>query len=92
MHIIMGLGNDVFNELKRTVIKLDDEESQSEVIKSNVSEDLKTLYSEKEHLSVRHSNNTLDKYIAENDLERCNFFHMMKKGQKKLQKKEIFKE
>ena len=63
MHIIMGLGNDVFHELKRTVIKLDDEESQSEVIKSNVSEDLKTLYSEKEHLSVRHSNNTLDKYI-----------------------------
>ena len=44
MHIIMGLGNNVFNELKRTVIKLDNDESESEIIKSNISENLKTLY------------------------------------------------
>ena len=70
MHIIMGLGNDVFNELKKTVINLDNDESDNDVIKFNVAEDIKKLYCEKELLSIRHGNNNLDKYVAENDLER----------------------
>ena len=54
MHIIMRLGKNVFNELKRTVIKLD-----------------------------RHSNNTLYKSIAENDLQRCEYLiSNYEKGQK----------
>ena len=43
MHIIMGLGNDVFNELKKTVINLDNDESDNDVIKFNVAEDIKKL-------------------------------------------------
>ena len=70
MHIIMGLGNDVLNELKKTVINLDNDESDNDVIKFNVTEDIKKLYCEKELLSIRHGNNNLDKYVAENDLER----------------------
>ena len=47
MHKIMGLGNDVFNELKKTVINLDNDESDNDVIKFNVAEDIKKLSCEK---------------------------------------------
>ena len=87
MHIIMGLGNDVINELRRLVIELDEEESESEVqvnqIK-HIEKKLKELYEKKESLEIRHANNALDKYIAENDLERMFFLkekNMRKAGE-----------
>ena len=44
MHIIMGLENYVFNDLKKTVINFDNDESNNDVIKFNVAEDIKKLY------------------------------------------------
>ena len=70
MHIIMGLGNDVLNELKRIVIELDEAEAETQNISRNIEGNLKKLYEEREALETRHANNALDKYIAENDLER----------------------
>ena len=80
----MGLGNDVFNELKKTVINLDNDESDNDVIKFNVAEDIKKLYCEKELLSIRHGNNNLDKYVAENDLEKLPY--MLSKSEKEAEK------
>ena len=73
MHIIMGLGNDVINELKRLVIEMDSEESESDVQVNQmkgIEKWLKELYEKKESLETQHANNALDRYIAENDLER----------------------
>ena len=70
MHIIMGLGNDVLKELKRVVIELDENESESQNILSEIDDNIKNLYDEKEELETRHTDNSLDKVIAENDLER----------------------
>ena len=70
MHIIMGLGNDVLNELKRVVIELDEKEAETQNIHENIERHLKILYEEKESLETRHANNALDKVTAENDLER----------------------
>ena len=76
MHIIMGLGNDVINELKREVNELDEVEAESGLQKSHMNDiqvKLKKLYDEQEILQTQHSNNALDKCIAENDLERIHF-------------------
>ena len=70
MHIIMGLGNTVFNELKKVVIELDGE------VERNVeqSERLKDLYKKKEELDIIFSNYNLDKMILINDSERVEAF------------------
>ena len=72
----MGLGNDVINELKREVNELDEVEAESGLQKSHMNDiqvKLKKLYDEQEILQTQHSNNALDKCIAENDLERTLF-------------------
>ena len=76
MHIIMGLGNDVINELKRIVNELDEVEAKSGSQTNHMYDievKLKKLYDEQETLQTQHSNNALDKCIAENDLERIHF-------------------
>ena len=70
MYIIMGLGNDVINELRRVVRDLDEKESGIQAINKNADERLHKLYEEKESYETKHTNNALDKCIAENDLER----------------------
>lgn len=71
MHIIMGLGNNLFNELKRTVIELDNNENDSQrKHQKSIQIQLKDIYDEKENLSVTHANNSLDKMIVLNDIER----------------------
>ena len=61
MHIIMGLSNDVINELKRLVIEMDAEESESDVQVNQmkgIEKRLKELYEKKESLETQHTNNT----------------------------------
>ena len=70
MHIIMGLGNDVINELKRVVRDLDDKESEVQAVHKTIDEKLQKLHEEREALETKHKNNAHDKYIADNDLER----------------------
>ena len=69
MHIIMGLGNDVVNELKRIVRDLDDKESEVQTMHNNVDEKLQKLHEERETLETNHKNNALDKFIAEHDFQ-----------------------
>ena len=80
MHIIMGLGNTVFNELKKVVIELDGE------VERNVeqSERLKDMYKKKEELDIIFSNYNLDKMILINDSERVEAF--LKGDKKKAEK------
>ena len=51
LHIVMGLGNNLFNELKKQIIKLDeDENEQSDGEKKARAEEIKDLYVEKDEL------------------------------------------
>ena len=84
MHTIMGLGNDTFNDLKTNVIELDNTETETEHNNKDIVEELKTLYKEKESLSVKHGNNALDKYIAENDLQKLP--HLLKNNETEAEK------
>ena len=52
------------------MIELDEAEAETQNISRNIEGNLKKLYEEREALETRHANNALDKYIAENDLER----------------------
>ena len=67
----MGLGNNVFNELKLNVINLDIKENQIEnSFQKEIQEHLKQLYEEKEILDKASSNNNLAKMVILNDFER----------------------
>ena len=71
MHIIMGLGNVLFNELKRVVEELDKSENNyNSEHHANISKEIKDLYEEKENLETLHANYNLDKMINNNDTER----------------------
>jgi len=71
MHIIMGLGNDVFNELRRIVVELDEKETNKKDESQNaMREKLKMLYEELENIKSLRSNNYLAKMVIMNDLER----------------------
>jgi hypothetical protein len=71
MHIIMGLGNNLFNELQRKVIELDKEETNDDQVhQAELKEKLKELYAEKDILSAKHANYNLDKMVALNDTDR----------------------
>ena len=70
MHIIMGLGNDVLNELKRIVRDLDEKESEVQTMHKDIAEKLQKLHEERETLETKHANNALDKFIAEHDFQR----------------------
>ena len=69
MHILIGLGNDVVNELKRIVRDLDEKESKVQTMHNNVDEKLQKLHEERETLETNHTNNALDKFIAEHDFQ-----------------------
>ena len=71
MHIVMGLGNSVFNELKRAVRDLDSGDKISSKEKElRQTQNLKILHDEKEELDIIFSNYNLDKMILINDRER----------------------
>ena len=73
MHIIMGLANDVLKELKKDVIKCDDEEKPNEGFDDHhnkVQENLLKMYSEVEDLEAQLSNTSLSKMVIQNDLKR----------------------
>jgi len=84
MHIIMGLGNDTFYDLKSTVIGLDNTETENQTTNNNIVEELKNLYEEKESISVKNGNNALEKYIAENDLKKLP--HLLENNEKEAEK------
>ena len=50
--------------------KLDESESDTHYILDEIVDSLKILYEEKEELETKHTNNSQDKVVAENDLER----------------------
>ena len=67
----MGLGNNVFNELKRQIIELDNKENEIENdLQRGMQDQLKQLYEEKESLENESSNYNLAKMVVINDLER----------------------
>ena len=67
----MGLGNSVFNELKRAVRDLDSGDKISSKEKElRQTQNLKNLHDEKEELDIIFSNYNLDKMILINDKER----------------------
>ena len=71
MHIIMGLGNNVFNELKRVVMELDSEETGNEnPHQLNIRNQIKDAYEEQENICAMIANYNLDKMIALNDVKR----------------------
>ena len=71
MHIVMGLGNSVFNELKRAVRDLDSGDKISSKEKElRQTQNLKILHDEKEELDIIFSNYNLDKMILINGRER----------------------
>ena len=70
----MGLGNNVFNELKTNIIDLDKQENQSQNnFQIQIQQHLKQLYEEKELLDKASSNNNLAKMVVINDFERLKF-------------------
>ena len=81
MHIVMGLANDVLKELKKDVIKCDEEEKVDEGFDDNhkqaVQENLIKMYSEVEDLEAQLSNTSLAKMVILNDLKRV---ALLKKG------------
>ena len=81
MHTIMGLGNSVFNELKRVVIELDSGDLVKNVeMEAEKKASLEAMYEQKEELDVIFSNYNLDKMILINDSERV---ECLLKGDKK---------
>ena len=71
MHIIMGLGNSVFKDLKRVTIEMDEEEFNfnSESHKESEKE-VVILYARKAKLAAIHANYSLDSMILLNDTKR----------------------
>ena len=71
MHIVMGLGNLVFKELKRLTIELDEKESNfSSESHKTAEEELLLLYERKNTLSTIHANYSLNSMIILNDMKR----------------------
>ena len=70
LHIIMGLGNNVFTQLKNEVLKLDETENNVDEMGQRFTEDLKNLYSKKEELENKFSDIQLAHMIIINDLSR----------------------
>ena len=71
MHIIMGLGNLLFKELKRVTIELDEKEVNfnSETHKKAETEVVE-LYERKSKLTAIQANYSLDSMIVLNDMKR----------------------
>ena len=72
MHVIMGLGNQVFNDLNRVVKELDEKENRIEnkEYKAKIKSTLSEKYVEKEEKEDCHANNNLARMVVINDLER----------------------
>lgn len=80
MHVIMGLANDVLKELKKDVIRCDDEEKINEGFDDHhkeVQEKLLKMYSDVEDIEAQLSNTSLAKMVILNDLKRV---PLLKKG------------
>ena len=85
MHIVMGLGNSVFNELKRAVRDLDSGDKISSKEKElRQTQNLKILHDEKEELDIIFSNYNLDKMILINGRERVSALLNGKKEAEKI--------
>ena len=67
---VMGLGNAVFNELKRVVLELGGDQERN--VEQKVT--LKGMYEKKDELDIIFSNYNLDKMILINDSERVEAF------------------
>jgi len=71
MHMVMGLGNNYFGELKTTVIDLDKKETNNDAVHQNeIKEDLVQYYSELEIIKNINSNSCLAQMVLLNDIER----------------------
>ena len=72
MHCIMGLGNQVYNELNRVVKELDEKENgiENKAYKANIESTLSENFDEKEEKEDIHANNNLARMVVINDLER----------------------
>ena len=71
MHMVMGLGNNYFSELKTTVIDLDKKETNNDAVHQNeIKEDLVQYYSELDIIKNINSNICLAQIMLLNDIER----------------------
>ena len=72
MHCVMGLGNQVYNELNRVVKELDEKENRIENkdYKAKIESLLSEKYVEKEEKEDMHANSNLARMVILNDLER----------------------
>ena len=72
MHVVMGLGNQLFDELTRVAKSLDDEENRNEnkEYKENIEICLADERVEKEEKEDMHANFNLARMVVINDLER----------------------
>ena len=67
----MGLGNNMFNDLKKQIIELDEDENGLNTGDKNArDEKIKDLYVDKEELEDKDANENLAKMILINDMER----------------------
>ena len=74
----MGLGNNLFNELKKQIVKLDKDENDIETRNTEArDEEMKDLYIDKEELEDKDANENLAKMILINDMERV---ELIRKG------------
>ena len=83
MHLVMGLANDTLDELKKDVVKADDEEMGNESNndhKEKIKEKLVELYADAEDLEAKLSNTSLAKMVVLNDKKRVPF---LKRGMTK---------
>ena len=78
MHVIMGLGNQLFDELTSVAKKLDEKENRNEnkQYKEQIETCLKDEIVEKEELEDMHANFNLARMVVINDLERIPFLMM----------------
>ena len=84
----MGLGNLVFNELKRVVINLDESEETYSSTQQDIEKEIKDLYERKENITSKHANYSLDSMIILNDMRRV---QCLKEG-KELEAANVAKE
>ena len=70
LHVIMGLGNNTFRDLKTDVVGLDMKESNRDDILVDLTEELKALYDKKDQLEVKFSDTQLAHMISINDYSR----------------------
>ena len=87
----MGLGNDLFKELKRVVIGLDIKETEvMNNFQSALKEQLEFKYQELDNMNALHSNSNVAKKVIINDLERIQFMKQNKLAEAEKEANELY--